>query len=61
MHIAYMHSGTGLRAELQILPFVESYDVTVYFQNKSKKYFQLSSKKIEENLATSYLVVMIRV
>ena len=37
MHIAYMYSGTGLRVELQIPPFVESYDVTGYFQNKNNK------------------------
>ena len=61
MHIAYMHSGTGLRAELQIPPFVESYDVTGYFQNK--EYFQSMYKLpgTSITLSTSYLIVMIRV
>ena len=31
MHIAYMHSGTGLRADLQIVPFLMKVDM----QNKN--------------------------
>ena len=36
MHIAYMHSGTGLRAELQILPFVEYSMLTSQVISKTK-------------------------
>ena len=36
MHIAWMDLGTGLRAKLQIFPFVENFCSLVIFKNKTK-------------------------
>ena len=40
MHIAYMHLGTGLRADLQIVPFMIKVDA----QNKNKKWLHKLSR-----------------